>query len=222
MSTKKTSKSSGSGRTRNYATVVYPESAPENWRDILTGLFIPAFISPLHDKDINPGGEPKKPHYHVIIMFDSVKTLEQAKAVFEQIGGVGCEVIASIRGYARYLCHLDNPEKAQYNPEEVTCLCGSDYPGTCSLVTDKYKVIEEMIDWCVDNQCISYVSLISYAKTERRDWFRSLCDNSTIVMKEFLKSMKWDLDQANRQRRYEENKAAMEALAERSKEVSCV
>ena len=104
MSTKKTSKSSGSGRTRNYATVVYPESAPENWKEILTDFFIPAFISPLHDKDINPGGEPKKPHYHVIIMFDSVKTTEQAKAVFEQIGGVGCEVIGSIRGYTRYLC----------------------------------------------------------------------------------------------------------------------
>lgn len=219
MSTKKTSNSSGTGRTRNYATVVYPDSAPENWRDILTECFIPSFISPLHDKDINPGGEAKKPHYHVIIMFDSVKTRDQAKEVFNKIGGVGCEVIASIRGYARYLCHLDNPEKAQYNPEDVTCLCGSDYPGVCSLVTDKYKVIEEMIDWCVEKQCFSYVSLMLYAKSERRDWFRSLCDNSTIVMKEFLKSMKWDIDQANRKRIYEENQAAMAALEKRKKEM---
>ena len=67
MSSKKSS-NSGSGRTRNYATVVYPESAPSDWIDKLTECFVPAFISPLHDKDINPGGEPKKPHYHVIIM----------------------------------------------------------------------------------------------------------------------------------------------------------
>ncbi|MBQ8603719.1 MAG: replication protein [Oscillospiraceae bacterium] len=217
MCAKNTSKSAGSGRTRNYRTVVYPESAPIDWVDILISCFVPAFISPLHDKDVNPGGEPKKPHYHVIIMFDSVKTKDQAKEIFDKIGGVGCEVIASIRGYARYLCHLDNPEKAQYNTEEVKSICGADYNTVCSLVTDKYRVIEEMIDWCVENECFSYVSLMLYAKSERRDWFRSLCDNSTVVMKEFLKSMKWDIDQANRKRLYEENQKAMAALEEKSK-----
>ena len=50
---------SGKGRTRNYATVVYPDSAPENWQEILTQHFVPAFISPLHDKDLNPTGETK-------------------------------------------------------------------------------------------------------------------------------------------------------------------
>lgn len=50
----------GRGRTRNFGTVVYPESAPENWQTILSELCIPCFISPLHDKDINPDGETKK------------------------------------------------------------------------------------------------------------------------------------------------------------------
>ena len=96
-------------RKRNFATVVYPESAPENWQEILAGMFVPAFISPLHDKDINPTGEPKKPHYHVVVMNDGKKSIEQAQELFAAIGGVGCEVVQSIRGYARYLCHLDNP-----------------------------------------------------------------------------------------------------------------
>lgn len=191
MSTKKASNSPGTGRTRNYATVVYPDSAPENWRDILTECFIPSFISPLHDKDINPGGEAKKPHYHVIIMFDSVKTRDQAKEVFDKIGGVGCEVIASIRGYARYLCHLDNPEKAQYNPEDVTCLCGSDYHGVCSLAADKYKCIRDMLYWCVENHTFAFADLLFYSMEERPDWFRLLCDNSTLVIKEALKSLEW-------------------------------
>ena len=130
-------KSVGSSRTRNYATVVYPESAPEDWQTILEECFVPAFISPLHDSDVNPGGEIKKAHYHVVIMFDSVKTIEQAVAVFEKIGGVGCEKVNSIRGYARYLCHLDNPEKFQYPQEKVRALCGADYITTIGLVTDK-------------------------------------------------------------------------------------
>ena len=142
-------------RTRNFACVVYPESAVENWPELLTEQFVPAFISPLHDEDINPTGEKKKPHYHVIIMFDSVKTTEQAKAIFEKIGGVGCEVVQSIRGYARYLCHLDNPEKHQYDVSEVRQLCGADYSGIIGLATDKYKAIAEMIDFCVENGVIA-------------------------------------------------------------------
>ena len=102
-------------RARNYACVVYPDSAPTNWQDILSGHCVPAFISPLHDKDFNVTGEPKKPHYHVVLMFDGKKSVNQVTEIFQSFGGVGCEVVKSIRGYSRYLCHLDNPEKAQYN-----------------------------------------------------------------------------------------------------------
>lgn len=184
-------KSSGKGRTRNFATVVYPDSAPENWQEILAEQFVPAFISPLHDKDVNPTGEPKKPHWHVMIMFEGVKTVEQVSSIFEKIGGVGCEVVQSQRGYARYLCHMDNPEKHQYDAEMVRSLCGADYNGTIGLVTDKYKAIGEMIDYCEDNGIFSYSELLKYCRNEHFDWFRVLCDNGTVVMKEYLKSKSW-------------------------------
>lgn len=184
-------KSSSAKRTRNFATVIYPDSAPADWQYILSEQFVPSFISPLHDKDINPYGEPKKPHYHVIIMYDSVKTPEQAKELFEKIGGVGCEVIQSIRGYARYLCHMDNPDKAQYDTGAVTALCGADYTAVIGLVTDKYKAIGEMIDFCVCNGITSYANLLIYCRNEKFEWFRVLCDNGTVVMKEFLKSLTW-------------------------------
>ena len=186
-------KSSGRGKTRNFATVVYPDSAPDNWQEILSEQFVPAFISPLHDKDINPTGEAKKPHWHVMLMFDGVKTTEQALEIFNKIGGVGCEVVQSQRGYARYLCHLDNPEKAQYEPQNVRSLCGADYTSTIGLVTDKYKAISEMIDYCVENNIVSYSDLLEYSRMERFDWFRVLCDNGTIVIREYLKSREWTL-----------------------------
>lgn len=185
-------------RTRNFATVVYPESAPEDWQEILSSQFVPAFISPLHDRDVNPTGEPKKEHYHVVIMFDSVKTNEQAKEIFVKIGGVGCERVQSIRGYSRYLCHLDNPEKAQYDIGLVRSLCGADYQGVIGLVTDKYKAIGEMIDFCECNNITSYSNLLLYCRMERFDWFRVLCDNGTVVMKEYLKSRDWTLHKGSR------------------------
>lgn len=178
-------------RTRNYATVVYPESAPDNWQQILAEQFIPAFISPLHENDVNPTGEPKKAHYHVIIMFDSVKTSEQAREVFELIGGVGVEVVKSIRGYARYLCHLDNPEKAQYDASLVRSLCGADYMGTIGLAIDEYIAITEMEEFCEKYNVVSFFALSRYARRHRQDWHRVLTRTSTIYMREFLQSMKW-------------------------------
>ena len=69
-------------RTRNFATVVYPESAPTNWKLVLQEQCVPALVSPVHDRDVNTDGTIKKEHYHVMILFDGVKTQEQAKEVF--------------------------------------------------------------------------------------------------------------------------------------------
>ena len=186
-------KESATKRTRNFATVVYPDSdnTPKDWQEILSQQFIPAIISPLHDSDTNPTGEPKKPHYHVLLCYDNVKTRDQAKEIFGLIGGVGCEIVQSIRGYARYLCHLDNPEKAQYNTEDVKCLCGADFNGLTQLVIDKYKAIREIMFFCNENNILAYSELLEYASLERFDWFRVLCDNGTVVIKEYLKSLLW-------------------------------
>lgn len=178
-------------RARNFATVVYPDSAPKNWRDILTAEHIAAFVSPLHDQDINPSGERKKPHYHVMLMFEGKKSKDQVKVIFDKIGGVGFETVQSQRGYARYLKHLDNPEKHQYTDKEVECFCGADYNSVCNLPTDKYKAIKEMMEFCKANDIVNYSYLLEYSSVNHFDWFRILCDNGTVVMKEYLKSRSW-------------------------------
>ena len=179
------------GRTRNYATMVYPESAPVDWRETLVSFFVPAFISPLHNNDFNPTGEKKKDHFHVVIMFDGPKTPEQAVKIFDAIGGVGCEVVHSIRGYTRYLCHLDNPEKAQYSQDDVVSLCGADYASVIGLSTDKYKALCEMEEFCEKYDVVSFFALARYASAYRTDWSRVLKDNGSFYMREYLQSRKW-------------------------------
>lgn len=124
-------------------------------------------------------------------MFEGVKSEDQAQVIFDLIGGVGCEKVQSIRGYARYLCHLDNPEKTQYNTEDVVMYGGADYLSVIGLATDKYKAIGEMIDFCCANQVYSYSDLLEWCRSNRFDWFRVLCDNGTFVIKEYLKSKMW-------------------------------
>ena len=55
-------------RARTWTFILYPESAPENWRDILDGYHIPWVESPLHDRDVNPDGTVKKAHRHIILL----------------------------------------------------------------------------------------------------------------------------------------------------------
>lgn len=180
-------------RTRNWETIVYPESAPENFIDILADQKVNFFVSPLHDRDVTPQGEPKKPHYHVLVMFDSVKDRAQAEEVFSYVNGVGCVRVNSLRGSTRYLAHMDDPDKAQYDPNDVIVHGSVDFFGIISLPTDKYDAIADMIDYVDRERIISYAQLLRHAKANNETWFRVLCDSGTLVMKEFIKSRTWEV-----------------------------
>lgn len=180
-------------RTRSYATIVYPDSAPADWMEKLEELHVPCLISPLHDKDINPDGTPKKPHFHVLLLFESVKSLQQVKEMLKKVKSVGCEKVNSVRGYTRYLCHLDNPEKHQYNPTGVQSLSGADYQSIVELASDRRETSREIISFCREYGIISFSSLIEYADAYREDWLVYLSKSGWLV-KEYLKSKAWSIE----------------------------
>lgn len=179
-------------RYRNWATILYPESASEDWKEKLLELKTPVCISPLHDQDINPDGEKKKPHYHILITFEGKKSREQIQEITDKIGSVGQESIQSIRGYARYLTHKDNPEKYQYNENDIICFSGFDYDGIIGLPTDRYKSFRQMQEFIKANQIRSFAQLADYAAENRIDWYRILCDSGTVYMTAYIKSYHWE------------------------------
>ena len=62
-------------RYRNWSWIVYPESAPENWRTLLDETGEKWIESPLHDRDIyETTNEIKKAHRHIIISFGNKKS----------------------------------------------------------------------------------------------------------------------------------------------------
>ena len=46
-------------KKRNWAFVLYPESAPADWLERLQATGLPGAISPLHDKTLTPQAFPK-------------------------------------------------------------------------------------------------------------------------------------------------------------------
>ena len=183
------------GRTRNFATVVYPESAPADWMERLDQHHIAALVSPLHDRDKNPSGEPKKPHYHVLLMFESPADYESKVApIFAEIGGVGREVVGSARGYARYLCHLDNPEKAQYDPTDVRSLGGADYFAVTNLPTDDVKMLAEMMQFIREAGIYSFAEFLEMSQIQNPQWFSVAALSRGWVIKEYIKSLAWECE----------------------------
>lgn len=185
-------------RRRLWACVVYPESAPENWRSILDDYHVPALVSPLHDSDLNNGdGSVKKAHYHVLIMYDGKKSEAQFIELRDQIGGVGIERVESVRGYARYLCHLDNPEKFQYPVNQVSCFGGVVYDDIIGTCYDKKRAISEMIAYIDRENVMTYSQILRFARYHNSDWFNCLLDSSYII-KEYISGCRQEwLDMAD-------------------------
>lgn len=108
-------------KKRLWTIVLYPESAPQNWRDELKMRGLVFAVSPLHDKDINEDLEqtPKKPHYHLILAYDGPTTYSNVERLCKDLNCPIPKPLDSPRGMYNYFTHKDNPEKAQYDPEKI-------------------------------------------------------------------------------------------------------
>lgn len=205
MSEKKAiDKSNKDIRTRNWLFILYPESAPSEWRDIIEENHIQWIESPLHDKDTytaldenknldNKAGSLKKPHIHIMLLFEGVKSYEQVKAITDSVNGSFPVVCHSARGQARYFAHMDNPEKAQYSPSEIIGHGGIDVLEMLNTMSssERYKYIGEMIQFIKDNEVMEFQDILDYALSCQRDtWFPLLCDNSAYVVGLYIKSQR--------------------------------
>lgn len=147
---------------RNWAFVAYPESMPDNWFELLQATGLPIAISPLHDKDVNPDGTIKKPHFHLICYYDNPTTFNNVKEnVCDLINGTIPIKLESMVGMYRYHLHLDNPEKYQYDDRNRTFINGFDVNKVNALTkTEIDKIVLELFSFIEDNEIYEYSDLL--------------------------------------------------------------
>lgn len=181
-------------RKRAWTCVVYPESAPEDWREILHSQGVAYDISPLHDKDLNAEGEFKKPHYHVILDFGAGKTQsgDGAIEIFDLIGGVypdpkknrqeflkSCKV-KKIESAWRYLCHLDehDPAKCKYDVADVQSgFHELPYSERCMKAMEKDEMTLAMCDFVVSNDIYDFATFVMRARVDHPEWLHSIIND---------------------------------------------
>lgn len=85
----------------------------------------------LHNRDINELGEPKTPHIHFVYLNGKTKKKSTwINAISNALGvstlAVSLESYSSFEAVFQYLIHKNNPEKAQYSPDEIVTSIGQD------------------------------------------------------------------------------------------------
>jgi hypothetical protein len=113
------SKRNANIKKRNWAIVLYPESAPTDWREILKQTGLPFAVSPLHQYDADPTGEVKKAHYHIILCYPGPTTYSNVLSLCDSLAQPIPQPLESVRGMYRYFTHKDNPDKFQYDESEI-------------------------------------------------------------------------------------------------------
>lgn len=175
---------------RSWAFVIYPESLPENYEEIITDTGLPLAMSPLHDKDVNPTGEPKKPHYHCIVYYENATTLKNVKEnVCDKLNGTIPIKLESMRGMYRYHIHLDNPEKYQYDDRDRKFFNGFDIDMASKLTrTEINKVIKEIHTFINDNNILEYIDLLDVLKDNDLTNLYDVAIANTLLFKSMLDS----------------------------------
>ena len=95
-----------------WAFLVYPDSAPYEWKKILKETQIKIAISPLHQPSEGKGED--KIHYHVICDFEGQKTQSQVNKLSKSVNGTNAFTLISPIGYYEYLIHKNDIDKEQF------------------------------------------------------------------------------------------------------------
>lgn len=152
-------------KKRNWAFILYPDSAPDDWRERLKRYGVGCAVSPLHDKDLTDEGQIKKPHYHVILTYKHPTTLNNVLNFIESLNqNKRSEPIQDLQGYYRYLSHLDDPDKAQYPESDIVTYCGFKVPRD---KLDSDECVIGLFDFIRDNQITDYAYLVDILSSSK-------------------------------------------------------
>ena len=176
-------------KKRNWAFVLYPESAPDNWQDILQQKGLECCISPLHDKDINPDNTIKKAHYHIILCYSGPTSYNVVKSLTDELNQPIPQPLEQVRGYYRYLTHKDNPEKWQYDEKQIITINGFDISNYVELTTTEINNIKKELQKVIrENKIFEYAELMDYCLDNELDNAYDVVSNHTLFFNTYITS----------------------------------
>ena len=176
-------------KKRNWTFVLYPESAPTDWREQLKLSGLMAAVSPLHDKDTNPTGEAKKAHYHVLLVYSGPTTYNAVAKFTASLNATVPQALESVRGMYRYFSHKDNPEKYQYEESEIQTFNGFNINDLVELTRSEVNELKKKILKLVrDGDIVEYAELIDVLVDNEMAAEYDVAINNTLFFNTYITS----------------------------------
>lgn len=179
-------------RVRSFAFELYEDSCKKGWKEELENMHVKALWI-YHDKDVTEGGEMKKPHFHVMIMLDGSVGFSTARDIGKKFGAANdyIELIRSRGGYARYMCHLDQPNKYQYEIELLQELGGINKMDLIGEEReDKAEIAREVLKFCRERKIWHYCDIIDYCFENNEIWANLMLDiRFGRLIQDYIKSL---------------------------------
>ena len=172
-------------RSNKWAFLIYQESAPENYLDVLEEMHIPFVLSPWHDKDINKEtGEFKKAHKHGVLFFESFKSYTQVSELLtEKLNTPShVEVVMSPKGMYDYFIHAENPDKTLYNIDEIESGCGFELEQFL-ITNNNEQFLSTVIDIIEVHNFTEFNNLVRYARVENPSLLNLIIDKTYFFAK---------------------------------------
>ena len=172
-------------RSNKWAFLLYQESAPKNYLDILEEMHIPFVLSPWHDKDINKEtGEFKKAHKHGVLFFESLKSYTQVSELLtEKLNTPShVEIVMSPKGMYDYFIHAENPGKTLYNIDEIESGCGFELDQFL-ITNNNDQFLSTVIDIIEEHNFTEFNNLVRYARVENPSLLNLIIDKTYFFAK---------------------------------------
>ena len=191
-------------KSKYFCALLYPDSTTYDVDKIIKALaeeHLTFAVSPLHDRDLEDDGSLKKAHFHLLLAYSSATTLNNIRGWFAVCGMPESDlhsvrVCASAVGYYRYLTHKDNPEKAQYNDNDICVFNDSDelFKKFGCSESDKIDRLVRIFQIVDELNTISFHNLVQYLMINERELFKLLTSSSAlaICVKEYQRSLEYE------------------------------
>ena len=172
-------------RSNKWTFLIYQESAPENYLDVLEEMHIPFVLSPWHDKDVNKAtGEFKKAHKHGVLFFESLKSYTQVSELLSERLNTPShvEVVMSPKGMYDYFIHAENPDKTLYNLDEIESGCGFELEQFL-ITNNNEQFLSTVIDIIEEHNFTEFNNLVRYARVENPSLLNLIIDKTYFFAK---------------------------------------
>lgn len=151
-------------KSRYWAFIYYEESPIKDYKQWFMEHGSIAIISPWHDKDINETtGEIKKKHKHIILVYEGPTTYNQVKQITNEFNSPIPIPQINIKGAVRYLTHANNPEKFQYDKNDIELIGLSSLQEVIDLTKeDIEKIWQDIYKVMKEKKIYEYSDLVDY------------------------------------------------------------